>query len=406
MSNIIILSDKINELNQIREALEKEKKSLFNKRITFKLNHYELFVLIEKLSGYLISLNDYSRESLNEEYCEDTIKGYNKEAKLLAMLIKRLYSKFICNDGFSDEIIKLSLNDLYNCIVALESWIDIYPIRDRKRNVFYFKRDYNDKDKFNKTMLYLYKILKDKETEIEDKLREIRIKQEKQKRKRVKNRNQLFIAATSSTTMFTDEPRDKYQELLKYYRDSYIKEFHSEVKFIYESTSYLDNKAVWNTYYIKAKDSFIKRLHLDNYSIESNFVYYNDYEIEQNKLSSKFKVEYFPEGWRFCASIPTKETYDEYLNGDCVSYIDYDKYTDLYIINQIESSPEMEDINFEIISYEKKREVYYVFKDLKEHLRYLFEEIVEIYSQYDNLIDNRRIISYEFSKLLDNYYQY
>ena len=192
MSKVINLQDRIQSIHDNKKnELEIKIKKILNKKTTFHLNYYELFILMMELTENLSAQDDYARGDIKFEECYDSIEIYTQDALKITQLIKKLYKKYLNNDCFSDSKIQLTLSEIELCIEALELTCDPFEIINED---FTFEDKYEEFDRYYKTAFYLYTIFKNEKKAIIEKAehleKEILSEDELKKYEEVKNSKQ------------------------------------------------------------------------------------------------------------------------------------------------------------------------------------------------------------------------
>lgn len=397
MGKVVNLQDKIQSINDKKNELDTKRKKALNKKTTFHFNYYELFVLIMELSDNLLYYDDLTKDLIENDELNDSIQLYSYNALHISRLVKKLYKLYLDNNCFSDSKIQLTLSDLEICMEALETTCDGFVNVEREKDgTFTFTDEYKELDKYHKTAFYLYTIIKNERKLILEKAellwKQSLNKKELKKHEEAEKIRESFIFNKRITA------KNMVYDL---YKNHYLNEYRSKIQFIYESTTYIGDHALWSSYFVKGNTKFNKFMAKYHYHRESkDFIYYYERDIEDQKEMGS-NINYFPIGWRFHADIPKEEEYEEaYESDDYEYFMEYEDFILLKLKEEIKNSEEMQDFKFDIIDYEEIQDIYNDFDILNENLLDKFEIVIETYCGANNIIYPDGKIGDEFDKII------
>ena len=400
MSKVINLQDRIQSIDDKKIELDTKIKKVLNKKTTFHFNYYELFVLIMELVDNLSAYDDLAKDIVKSEGCDDSLEIYSHSALQITRLIKKLYKMYLNNNCFSDSKLQLTLSDIEICIESLELTCDPFVIIDHES--FTFEDKYEEFDKYYKTAFYLYSIFKNEKKAITEKAehleKEILNEDELKKYEEVKNSKQYhrMTKCCEAENMLCDT-----------YKNHYIEEYRSKIQFIYESTSYMGEDILWATYFIKGNTTFNRFMVKYQYHVESkNFIHFCEGRLDDEKRMNP-EAYCFPSGWRFLASVPTEEEYEEEMDklDDSSGWMKYEDFVLSKIKYEIKNSEEMKNFKFEVIDYKEQQEIYNHFMSLNMRLLGKFDIIRDEYDGTENIICPDGKICNEFDNIILLHYE-
>lgn len=412
MHKVINLQERVQEINNKKIEIDIKMKKALNKKTTFHLSYYEIFVLIKELTDVLSLHNDLASDIINNEFFDyGSIEMYKSSSLHITRLVKKLYKAYLDNNCFLDSKIQLSLSDLEIFIEALEMtcnpFINIHKDKNGKLRI---DDKYETLDRYYKTSFYFYNIFENARNSIIEKAEELRKQSLTKKERKQYNDIKNLKESIESSEYYKAESM-----LYNRYKDHYIKEFRSKVQFIYEVTTYIGDHALWGRYFVKGNPKFNKSMVKYYYHRESpKFAYFDEAEIGYDKESNS-DISYLPQGWRYLADVISEEEYEEYEDKffdedneeyeDCADILDYEEYALFKLEEAIKNSEEMQGFEFEILNQEEKYIKHLEFEFLNERLLDTFEIVIEEFCDEDNALFPDGKIADEFDKIISLCYQ-
>lgn len=385
MSNkVISLSEKIEERKKQEEYINQERDKLLKNKKTIKIRPYEVFVLLDCWTCFLAYIQELIVNSLdkNSEEYEDKIIDCKIQTKVILDLIKRLYPKFTKSNCIDDIEIKMLPREIHWTLEIIESCISILPKRKKSTNGIYYPLNYDEKNYEEKTLLYLYAIFSDLNCEIEDKFVSIKIPE----RNKCKQINQ-----DSSSSKYLEKQINAYDNIVKYYKDCYIKEYLCKTLIAYEGMFSRDNNTLWYSFFIKPNKK-INRI-LSKYKSKLKDYPYFDYiskdKLKEYKNSNNFDSNLknnfnYKEGWRVYIKILSYEEYKEKLSKHLTENnisISYEENNMLFCAEELNSIAELSHLEKEILFLD---DITNLKEQHKVGTKYLINFLNSIANDYEN----------------------
>lgn len=366
MNNVIFLKDVKLKKKQDEENKELAIKKILNKRTALKLNYYEIYVFIKVCCRYMESLRGYaSLEMINDD---EQIQGYKYECKSLTRLLGRLFKAFKANNCILDHHFKLGVRDVDLLWIVFESEAQLYLDFDKEKRGMCYKHNYREKERFEKTVLYFYKVFRDTASKYSDEINKKRFGEEE------------FSKRKKEWAEFLLDSNREYEETLEYFKNSYVEEFLSYDLCVYEGDWSILN-VVYSTYFLKPSRTIHNAFNKFRHKHESNSVSYMSQEDIDTEIETFDLDEYsypYGSGYRVDVKRLTHEQFDSNENEFDIM-MDYYEAKDAYDLKQLKNIGLLQSLNLKILQKEDVEEREMEQEQLYENILDTLEYLCDIY---------------------------